>query len=82
MNDPRFGIGDTVTIPGGHGKESGLTGTITAIKDHAVGRFYHVDVPSPRSDSGHVSVPVLVQYLDTLSARPTWAPDQMSPQPG
>jgi hypothetical protein len=78
MKIPRFNIGDVVTIPHGHGRESGMAGEVTAIEDNSIGRFYRVKVKMPRSDTGYSSVPVLVQVLDTLSAYPEPLPDQLA----
>jgi hypothetical protein len=70
MKSTRFRIGDTVTIPNGHGRESGQTGQVCAIEQNMIGWFYQVSVPSPRSPAGAVQVPVLVTVLDVLSPHP------------
>lgn len=62
---PCLSIGEVVTIPENHGRESGMIGRISAIEQTEFGVMYQVKVPTSLCER---SVPVLAQLLDHLEA--------------
>jgi len=60
---PRLPVGQVVTVPDHHARESGMIGRIEAIEHTAFGVMYRVHV---QASFGERSVPVLAQLLDCL----------------
>lgn len=60
---PRLPVGQVVTVPINHGRESGMMGRIAGIEHTEFGMMYRVVVPA---SFGQRSVPVLARLLDYL----------------
>lgn len=68
VSSPSLPVGQVVTVPDHHGRESGMIGRIAAIEQTEFGAMYRVKVPA---SFGERSIPVLARLLDYLEGRAT-----------